>query len=222
MCEATACSAIFRELGCPHPFRRSKHFSSCVFTLLPRTEIFSRTTRNSPSRIRARSSEVFAGCQGFFDVAVRETASALNAVKWWAIMWSNKTATAPTHDRTAAARYCLASKHEMASSTNRWVSRFTTFTSCARSEEATFGTGEFSKGPASLATCSLPLAVSSHPPVVLTAFSAAEISKSEMFQFFAALSPFDTAMSRTTRTAFAVSGVTARQTSNLSTLLKDG
>lgn len=99
----------------------------------------------------------------------------------FAITWSCSMATAPTQDSTTAARYCLVSKHTIASSAKRWVSALLILASCALSVEATCGIGEDIRGPAIRATCWLPAAVSSQPIEVLTASVGSLASIAETF-----------------------------------------
>jgi len=169
-------------------------------------------SRKSCSFIRPRSSAFLAA----FHLASRRAASALKGAKTFFTTWSCKTATAPTQERTTAARYCLVSKHTIASSMKCRVSVFTIFISCALSEEATCGTGDPIRGPAIVATCWLPADVSSQPSTVRTAKLLLLARITEMFFFRAERQPEDSASSLIFLTSLGPTGCTARQMSVLS------
>jgi hypothetical protein len=114
MCAATLLSPIIRELGCPQSFRKSRQFFSSFLTLLPITEMCSRISRNVDSFMFPKSSLTLTD----FHLGSLRVASELKAPRCFARTYSCRTDTAPTHDKTTAARKCLPSRQAMVSSMN--------------------------------------------------------------------------------------------------------
>ena len=207
MCAETRDSPICSEFGCPQLFLSRRHPSSSCLTFLPIMDNDSRTFRKSNSFIFPRSS----GLLAVFHFASRLLASVLNSCNSESITCLCNTETAPTQDKTTAARNWPLSKHSIDSSKKDLVSGLEILGRCCLKDEAILGTLLAAEGPTMSAMTFLPSVVNSHPLSVLTARPLLAPNMEEKFHLLAARRPELVASAFRSLTLCAISGSTAIQ-----------